>query len=306
MKLLLTGAFKYTEEQLNTLRACGFDITFVQNEREKLACDCSEFDAVVCNSLFQFNPVEEFTSLKAVQLTSAGFNRAPVGYLASKGIALFNARGVYSIPMSEWVVLRILEIYKHSREFHDQQKKKLWEKHRDLLELKDKRFIIIGTGSVGLECAKRLKAFDAEILGVDIKDSSSPYVDLFYPMETLTDVLPTADAVILTLPLTDKTKGLFSEELLSLMKDDSILINVARGPIIDEQALTQKLSEGKFRGVALDVFEEEPLSDSSALWTIPRVYITPHNSFVSDGNSDRMFSLIYKNLTEFDFSKATR
>lgn len=306
MKLLLTGAFKYTEEQFNTLKACGFDITFVQEEREKLPLDFSEFDAVVCNALFQYNPVEEFTSLKFVQLTSAGFNRVPVGYLASKGIALFNARGVYSVPISEWVVLRTLEIYKHTREFYDRQKKKVWEKHRGLLELKDKCVLIIGTGSVGLECAKRLKAFDAEILGIDIKDSASPYVDRFYPMETLSDILPTADVVIITLPLTDSTKGLFSNELLSVMKNDSVLINVARGPIIDEQALIGKLSEGKFLGVALDVFEEEPLPETSPLWTMPRVYITPHNSFVSDGNSDRMFGLMYKNLTEFNFSKSAK
>jgi len=144
------------------------------------------------------------------------------------------------------------------------------------------------------------------VLGADIYDSNSPYIDEFYPMEALSDVLPTADAVILTLPLNDKTRGLFSLPYLSLMKDDSILINVARGAIIDEAALVELLNEGKFRGVALDVFEEEPLSDSSPLWTCDRVTVTPHNSFVSDGNSKRMFSLIHKNLTEFDFGKATR
>lgn len=306
MKLLLTGAFKYTEEQLNTLKGCGFEVTYVQNEREELGIDCSVFDAVVCNSLFMYNPVERFTSLKAVQLTSAGFNRAPVGYLASKGIALYNAKGVYSAPMAEWVVLRILEFYKQSSVFATQQKNKVWEKHRDLLELVDKRVLIIGTGSVGTECAKRLKAFDACVMGVDIYDSNSPFIDEFHPMETLSDILPTADVVILTLPLTEKTKGLFSSSLLSVMKDDSILINVARGAIIDESALIEKLHEGKFMGVALDVFEEEPLSPSSPLWTMDRVKISPHNSFVSDGNSKRMFALIYKNLTEFDFGKATR
>lgn len=306
MKLLLTGAFKYTEEQLNTLRNCGFEVTYVQNELEELDLDCSQFDAVVCNSLFKYNPVEKFTSLKAVQLTSAGFNRAPVGYLASKGIALYNARGVYSAPMAEWAVLKILEIYKHSAAFAAQQKNKVWQKHRDLLELVDKRVLIVGTGSVGLECAKRLKAFDAQVLGADIYDSNSSFIDEFYPMETLTEVLPTADIVILTLPLNDKTRGLFSRDILSVMKDSSVLINAARGAIIDEAALIEKLKEGKFMGVALDVFEEEPLSQESSLWTMDRVLITPHNSFVSDGNSKRMFSLIYKNLTEFDFGKATR
>lgn len=306
MKLLLTGAFNYTEEQLNILKGCGFEITYVQNELEKLQEDCSQFDAVVCNSLFLHNDVEEFTSLKAVQLTSAGFNRAPVGYLASKGIALYNARGVYSAPMAEWAVLKILEIYKHSADFAAQQKNKVWKKHRDLMELVDKRVLIVGTGSVGLECAKRLKAFDAQVIGADIYDSNSPYIDEFYQMEALTKVLPTADVVILTLPLNDKTRGLFSVDVLSLMKDDSVLVNASRGAIIDEAALIGKLREGKFMGVALDVFEEEPLPAKSPLWAMDRVLITPHNSFVSDGNSKRMFALIYKNLTEFDFGKATR
>lgn len=306
MKLLLTGAFNYTEEQLNTLKSCGFEITYVQNELEELQIDCSQFDAVVCNNLFKANPVEKFTSLKAVQLTSAGFNRAPVGYLASKGIALYNARGVYSAPMAEWVLLKILEIYKHSSAFYMQQKKKEWKKHRDLLELVGKKVLIVGTGSVGTECAKRLKAFDAQVLGADIYDSGSPFIDKFYPMEAFTEALPLADVVILTLPLNDKTRGLFSSNLLSLMKDDSILVNVARGAIVDEEALVKHLEEGKFRGVVLDVFEEEPLCSTSPLWTFDRVTVTPHNSFVSDGNSNRMFSLIYKNLTEFDFGKATR
>ena len=306
MKLLLTGAFSYTEEQLNTLKSGGFEITFVQNELEPLSIDCSRFDAVVCNNLFKANPPEQFTSLKAVQLTSAGFDRAPIGYFASKGIALFNARGVYSTPMAEWVILKILEIYKKSQDFYIQQKKKIWQKHRDLLELAHKRVLIVGTGSVGLECARRLKAFDAVVLGADIYDSSSPYIDEFFPMETLEDALKTADIVVLTLPLTDKTRGLFTQELFSLMKEDSILINVARGAIIDSQALEDTLSQGKLLGVALDVFEEEPLPEDSPLWADPRVIITPHNSFVSDGNANRMFRLIYKNLTEFDFGNATR
>lgn len=303
MKLLLTGAIKYSEEQLSNLKAKGFEITFVQNELEELTIDLSQFDAVVCNNLFLHNPPERFTNLKAVQLTSVGFDRVPVGYFASKGIALFNARGVYSTPMAEWVVLKILEIYKHSADFYAQQKKKIWEKHRDLMELTDKRVLVLGTGSVGTECAKRLKAFNSRIIGMDIYDNGSEYIDEFYPMEELSNVLPTADIVILSLPLTDKTKGLMGKENLALMKEGGVLINVARGAIIDEQALIDTLSEGRLLGVALDVFEEEPLPQSSPLWTHPGVIVTPHNSFVSDGNSGRLFNLICQNLAEFDFGK---
>lgn len=302
----MTGAVSFTEEQLAALKSSGFEITFVQDEQEQLNIDCSEFDAVVCNDLFRNNSPELFENLKAVQLTCAGFDRVPVGYFASKGISLFNARGVYSTPMAEWVVLKVLEIYKHSADFACQQKNKLWEKHRDLLELFGKKVLIVGTGSVGIECAKRFKAFDAQVLGADIYDSKSEFIDEFYYMDRLTEVLSIADVVVLTLPLTEETKGMFSDKLLTAMKDDSVLVNVARGQIIDQEALTEALAKGKFLGVALDVFEEEPLCERSPLWTMPRVIVTPHNSFVSDGTTERMFRLIYKNLTEFDFGKATR
>ncbi len=303
MKLLLTGAFSYTDEQLSILKNSGFEITFVQDECTELSIDVSEFDAVVCNNLFKYNDPEKFSSLKAVQLTSAGFDRVPVGYFASHSISLFNAKGVYSVPMAEWVILKVLEIYKNSAEFYKQQKKKIWEKHRDLQEINGKTVLIAGVGSVGCECAKRFQAFGAKVLGADLFDSKSPYVNEFIHIDNIKDALRRADITVLTLPLNKSTENLFSENLLSIMKDDSILINVSRGGIINEEDLITQMKNGKFSGVALDVFEEEPLSAESPLWTLPRLLITPHNSFVSDGTAERMFNLIYKNLTEFDFGK---
>ena len=305
MKLLLTGAFSYTDEQLTTLRNSGFEITYVQNELEEIEADESQFDAVVCNNLFKFNSPEKFTNLKVVQLTSAGFDRVPVGYFASHSISLFNARGVYSIPMAEWAVLKTLEIYKKSSAFRDQQKKKIWEKHRDLLEINQKNVLIVGTGSVGCECAKRYSAFGAKVIGSDLFDCKSPYIDEFVHIDNITDALKRADVTVLTLPLNQSTKNLFSENLLSIMKDECVLINMSRGGIVNEEDLIKFMKAGKFLGVALDVFEEEPLPEDSPLWNIPGLYITPHNSFVSDGTAKRMFDLIYKNLTEFDFGKKT-
>ncbi len=303
MKLLLTGAMSYTEEQLNTLKSSGFDITFVQNELEPLGIDCSQFDAVVCNNLFKENPPERFTNLKAVQLTSAGFDRAPVGYFASKGISLFNAKGVYSIPMAEWVILKILEIYKHSADFYTQQRKKEWTKHRDLPELFGKTALIVGAGSVGTECAKRLHSFGVHTMGADIYNCAGEHIDDFVPMDSLKEALPQADITVLTLPLTESTRGLFSQAFLSLMKDESVLVNVSRGAVIDEKALCEAVASGKFMGVALDVFEEEPLPLESPLWNMKGVIITPHNSFVSSGNNERLFRLILANLNSVDFGK---
>lgn len=303
MKLLLTGAFNYTDAQLAALKSAGFEITFVQNELEKLNIDCAEFDAVVCNSLFMYNNVDSFTNLKAVQLTSVGYDRIPVSRFAQKGIALFNAKGVYNIPMAEWALLKTLEIYKNSKYFYKRQEQKLWEKNRNLKELFGKTVLIIGVGNIGQECAKRFKAFGTKVLGADIFDSKCEFVDEFFYIDSLPTALKLCDVAVLCLPLTEKTQHIINEETLGYLKDDAVLINISRGKIINEADLIKVLKENKLSGVAMDVFEEEPLSAQSPLWSIPRVHITPHNSFVSDAVSDRLFEVIYKNLTEFDYGK---
>lgn len=303
MKLLLTGAFRYTEEHLSVLKTAGFEITFVQNELEKLTIDCSVFDAVVCNGLFLHNDVRNFTNLKAVQLTSAGYERVPVSLFAQRGIALFNAKGVYNIPMAEWAVLKTLEIYKNSRFFHKNQEKAVWEKNRSLLELYGKTVLIIGVGNIGQECAKRFKAFGTKVIGADIFDSKCEFVDEFFYMDSLNTALKLCDVAVLCLPLTEKTEHLINKENLSFLKKGAVLINISRGKIVNEADLIEALSEGNLRGAALDVFEQEPLSPKSPLWDMDNAYLTPHNSFVSDAVSERLFDLIYKNLTEFDYGK---
>ncbi len=303
MKLLLTGAFNYTDAQLAALKSAGFEITYVQNELEKLNIDCAEFDAVVCNSLFMHNKVDSFTNLKAVQLTSAGYDRIPVSRFAQKGIALFNAKGVYNIPMAEWAILKTLEIYKDSKYFYRCQEQKLWEKNRNLKELFGKTVLIIGVGNIGQECAKRFKAFGTKVLGADIFDSKCEFVDEFFYIDSLQNALKLCDVAVLCLPLTEKTEHIINEETLGYLKDDAVLINISRGKIINEADLIKVLKANKLSGVAMDVFEEEPLPPQSPLWSIPRVHITPHNSFVSDAVSDRLFEVIYKNLTEFDYGK---
>lgn len=303
MQLLLTGAFSYTDTQLASLKSAGFEITYIQNELQTLDIDCSAFDAVVCNSLFEYNDVNNFTNLKAVQLTSAGYDRVPVSIFAQKGIALFNAKGVYNIPMAEWALLKTLEIYKDSRFFYKNQEQKSWNKHRHLRELFGKTVLIIGTGNIGQECAKRFKAFGTKVIGVDIFDSKCEYIDEFFYIDSLQTAVKLCDVAVLCLPLNDKTRHLINEEILNLFKDDAVLINISRGKVISESALIKTLEQGRLSGVALDVFEEEPLSQQSPLWSMPKVYITPHNSFVSDMVTERLFELIYKNLTEFDYGK---
>ncbi len=295
MNLLVTGAFAWTKEEINNLISLGHDVVFMQQETDSLPCEYSWAEGVIGNGIFLSHPIEKFTNLKYVQLTSAGFDRVPMEYVKEKGIKIYNARGVYSVPMAEFALWGVLQIYKQSRFFTNNQKNHKWEKHRGLLELYGKTVCIVGCGSVGNECAKRFKAFDCRVLGVDLKPYSNGLYDEMLPIDSLNSVLNDSDLVILTMPLTDETKNLFNKERFENMKQDSVLVNIARGGIVDAEALIDALNDKLF-GAVLDVFEQEPLPADSPLWTNEKIILTPHNSFVGEGNHDRLMRILISNL----------
>lgn len=299
MKLLLTGAFTYTSDQIKELEKLVGEVVYIQDERDDLNMDVSDIDIAVCNGLFLHHPIEIFKQLKFIQLTSAGFDKVPMDYINTSNIKVENAKGVYSIPMAEWVILMILQFYKKSRTFYRQQLNRQWIKQRDLLELSDKTAVILGFGSVGKETAKRLRAFGSYIIGIDITVMESDLADEFYSYEKLDSVLGRADILILSLPVTNKTYHIINEERINRLKTSCILINVSRGALIDENALIKALQNNKIYGAALDVFENEPLSPESPLWGFENVIITPHNSFISDKISNRLYTLIFENIKNY-------
>lgn len=299
MQLLLTGAFPYTEAQTAQLKALGAEITFVQDEREKLTIDVSKFEAVVCNGLFLQNDIRAFQSLRFIQATSAGLDRMPLEYINENGITLRNARGVYSVPMAEFAVSGVLSLYKHTARFLENQENHQWVKDRSVRELAGDTVLIVGCGSVGTECAKRFKAFDMRVFAADICRPTAEFYDAYYPMEQLTQALSAADVVVLTLPLTEETRGMFGSDLFSQCKSGAILVNLARGAVVCEADLIRALENGALGGAVLDVFEAEPLPAESPLWEMENVLVTPHNSFVSPKNNTRLFRVIYENLKSY-------
>lgn len=296
-QVLLTGAYQYTEEQFRMIEKLGWKVTFVKNEREPIGIPAEQFDAVVCNSLFLHNDITKFKNLKMVQATSAGMDRLPIEYMEKHHIIYYNAKGVYSIPMAEWALLSVLEICKNAYGFFEKQQEHRWEKERSLLELTGKKVCIIGYGDVGRETAKRLAAFGTEITAVNRSEvEADGVISCWLPLSRIDEALSETDIVVLCIALTEETRGLLNEDRLRFMKQGSILVNIARGTLIDEKALISCLKERKFRGVALDVFEKEPLPAESELWEMAGVIISPHNSFVGERIRERMFDLICKNL----------
>ena len=285
MNVLVTGAFQLNSEELAALETVGHRVFVHPDERIPVE-QPERYEAVVCNGLFLYNPIERFTSLRLIQLTSAGLDRVPLDYIHAHGIELHNAAGVYSVPMAEFAIGGILQLYKQSRFFAANQAQHKWEKHRGLLELSGKRACILGCGDVGREIAKRLKAFDCRITGVNRTVRVLPDFDEVLPLDKLAETAAACDILACCIALTPKTRGIVSEEIFDCLHDGAVFVNVARGALADEAALTKWLQNGGH--AVLDVFEEEPLPESSPLWEMENVLLTPHNSFVGDGNRTRL------------------
>lgn len=289
MNLLITGAWQQAAVHFDDILSLGNEILFLQQEKDALPCDPSWVEGVICNGLFLYHPIEQFCNLEYIQLTSAGFDRVPMDYVNAHGITIHNTRGVYSAPMAEFALAGVLSLYKKLDVFRVNQRSHRWDKQRDVRELSGRNVVIVGCGSVGTECAKRFKAFGCTIIGIDVIVRTDETFDRILPLDELDSVLCEADVIVLTLPLTETTKGLIDARRLGLIH--GILVNIARGAIINQKALEAWTGEA-----VLDVFEDEPLKEDSPLWDKEGFIITPHNSFIGEGNGNRLSGLIMKNL----------
>lgn len=297
MKAIVTGALQPTSDDLAALEKLGLEVTVHPDERAPVPHP-EDYEVAVCNNLFGFHNIDTFSNLKYIQLTAAGMDRVPLDRIREKGIELHNAAGVYSVPMAEFALWGVLELYKQGRFFAENQRLHRWEKHRSLRELSGKTVLIVGCGSVGSECARRFAAFGCKVLGVARAGRQQADFEAVFPMTELPRLLPEADILVLALALNEDTRHLFDEDKLARMKAGSILVNLSRGAILVEKAL-EKALDGPLSGAVLDVFETEPLPEASPLWEKENLIITPHNSFVGEHNHGRMMELVLRNLRQW-------
>ena len=294
MKLLITGAWREAEKYIPELEAMGHEIAFMRQEASVLPCDPAWVEGVICNGLFLHHSIEAFPNLRFIQLTSAGYDRVDLDEIRARGIEIRNARGVYSVPMAEFAVAGVLQLYKQSRFFYENQKRRRWEKHRGLLELCGRTVLIVGCGDVGTACARRFAAFGCRVIGVNRTLRENPAFDAIHPLCELDALLPEADVVVLTLGLDASTRYLMNAERLEKVKSGAVLVNLARGALVDTEALLPALD--RLGGAVLDVFEEEPIPPDHPLWDKENVLLTPHNSFVGEGDEERLARVILDSL----------
>lgn len=298
MKTLITRSLKLTPQEQTYLTGLGLEITFHADEAAQVS-EPEQYEAVIAYDLFRANPLEKFVNLKYLQITSAGLDHLPLAEINRRGIVLKNARGVYSVPIAEFALCSVLQLYKKSRQFAAAQAAHRWHRLRGIQEIAGKTVCVVGVGSIGNEIAKRFAAFDAEVTGVDIARVKSPYFAEVMLADRLEEALSQADIVVLTLPLMPSTRHMFDAELLSAIKPGAVFVNVARGSLVDEAALVDALQSGRLAGAVLDVFEQEPLPEDNPLWDMPNVIVTPHNSFLAESNSQAMFRVVSANLRAY-------
>lgn len=288
-------AFSFTPEQLDEIAKSGAEILYYKDAHTEE--DLKDVEAVVAFQPFAKYTPDAFPNLKLVQLMSAGINQVDGKDLRARGIALANARGIYSIPIAEWVTMHLLMHGKRVREVFALQADKNWEQWMYNPELTGKRIGIVGTGSIASEIVKRLTAFNVTLEGFNTTGNAVDGYEACYPIEQLRDRIPHLDALVLTAPDTPQTRHMIDEEVLQNAREDLFLINIGRGSLVDESALIPFLEKNKTAAAALDVFETEPLPQDSPLWTLPNVIVSPHVSASSNRVADRLAALARENLS---------
>lgn len=299
MKVLIT--VKISDEQLEKIKSLGYEIIRISESKIKNYEEVDDADILVTYNPFKRLDISKMKNLKYIMLTSVGFDQLPKEKVIKQNIQVTNNRGGYSIPMSEWIVMCILEIYKKSKMLYKQQQDKVWHMDFGISELYGSRIGFLGTGTIAVEAAKRLNGFGVEIWGYNTNGREVEYFDRCFGKNQINEIFKNCDVVVSTMPCTENTIGMIDKDKFELMKQGSSFINVGRGKIVNEEDLIKYLD--KFKGVALDVFEQEPLPKESPLWDADNVIVTPHNCWVSDKNDIRVEKLMYSNLKKYKEGK---
>ena len=231
----------------------------------------------------QLHEATDFSRLKLLQSTNAGVEKL-ISAKIPENVTIANVTGAFGTAISEYIMAGLLALSQKLHRYRENQRRHIWRDEGQETLLYGKNALILGCGDIGSSAAYRLHAFGVKITGIRREPVRTEYFDAVFGIEALDRLLPDADFLICCLPHTEQTRGIMSRDRFSLMKKGAILVNVGRGSLIDETALIESLETGKLSGAVLDVFNEEPLSDSSPLWDMENVIVTPHISGPSFGH----------------------
>jgi phosphoglycerate dehydrogenase-like enzyme len=238
------------------------------------------------------------SALRWIHTYSIGVDHPMYRPIVERGITFTNGAGSQSIPIAQHVLLMMLHHAKRMDIWEAAQAARQW-RHAPSDELTGKTVALFGLGGIGGEVARLAKAFRMHVIGLRRRSGPVENVDELLPPGAIGDLCARADFLVICAPLTRETRGAISATELARMKPEAYLINVARGPIVEERALVAALRDGRIAGAALDVFAVEPLPPEHELWTLPNVIITPHTAPASPFHIERGTQLFLENLRRF-------
>ncbi len=239
--------------------------------------------------------ISHMPRLRYLCALSAGTDRLETLTALRPDVRVTSSRGIHGPQMSELAFLSMIALSRDFTRMQRNQRKRVWERWPQKL-IFGKTAVIAGIGPIAEELAARCVAFGMHVMGVSDARTSAPNFEKLFPRAQLRDAAGLADFLIALVPLSAKTRHMIDGDVLCAMKPEGILINLARGPVVDEQALIQSLREGRLAGAGLDVFETEPLPADSPLWDMPNVIITPRIGGMSDVYGDQVLPLVMHNL----------
>ena len=293
-----------TEAQVTRIRKSAPDTTvLLSHERDVVEQALDSIEIAVGS--FPRDLFAKARNLRWYQQWSAGADwlmRHPE--VADMDFVLTSASGVHSVPISEHIFALLLALARQLPQAFQAQTRQAWQSPSGVFELAGKTMLLIGVGEIGKRTALLAQAFGMHVLGVRHDPTKGvPGVDIMAGPAQLHDLLPKADVVVLTVPLTKATSGLIGEQEFSVMRKDAYLINIGRGGTIQEDALLRALQEGRIAGAGLDVFETEPLPEDSPLWQMNNVIITAHYSGSTPEYNERALTIFLDNLTRYQNGK---
>jgi phosphoglycerate dehydrogenase-like enzyme len=247
--------------------------------------------------------VRRCPDLRWVQATSAGAGEQLAAAALSeedrRRVTVTSAAGVHAGPLAEFALFGLLAFAKDLPRLLADQRARHWG-HYPVAELSGRSLLVVGLGQIGEEVARLAEAFGMRVTGVNRSGvSASPHVHEIRRTSELRDCLPEADAIVISLPLTEETSGLIDADAIARIKPGATLVNVGRGGVIDETALIEALGKGRLAGAALDVFATEPLPADSPLWELPNVLLSPHTAGLSVRENERIVTLFVENLRRY-------
>ena len=244
--------------------------------------------------------LEAAPELRWVQAMSAGVDYLPLDDLAEHGVALTTASGVHAEPIGEQVLGYMTAFERGLHEAMHQQHRGVWERVGGGGELAGKTVGVVGLGAIGTRVAELARAYRMEVLGTKRDPTTAPdAVDEAFGPDGLGELLDRSDYLVLACPLTDETRGLIGRQELRRLDDEAVLVNIARGEVVDQDALVRSLQNHGIGGAGLDVFEEEPLPPDSVLWDLSNVIVTPHNAGSTPRYAERLAGLFAENYESY-------